>query len=82
MSNLLFRDKLQNEILEKLARKHNIPKSKVREAAGHQSKFTSEIIKSGTYGSVRWPGFGVFKPAPKAYKYDLKKRGPKAPENE
>ena len=59
----------QKVILQKLATKYNLPIQKIEEAVYYQFKYTAELIKSGTFDSVRLPYLGKFHVLPGRLKY-------------
>jgi nucleoid DNA-binding protein len=56
-------------ILQKLATKYNLPIQKIEEAVYYQFKYTSNLIKSGSFESVRLPYLGKFHVLPGRLKY-------------
>jgi len=56
-------------ILQKLATKYNLPIQKIEEAVYYQFKYTSNLIKSGSFDAVRLPYLGKFHVLPGRLKY-------------
>jgi hypothetical protein len=56
-------------ILQKLATKYNLPIQKIEEAVYYQFKYTSTLIKSGTFESIRLPYLGKFHVLPGRLKH-------------
>jgi hypothetical protein len=56
----------ENEIISEVAKELDFPENTVKSIyLKGLSKFTTYTMKSGTFDSVRWPHFGIFKVKPK-----------------
>lgn len=56
----------ENEIIKEVAKELDFPEDIVKSIYFEGlSKFTASVMKSGTFDSVRWPHFGIFKVKPK-----------------
>ena len=57
---------VEDEIIREIAEEKKLPYKHVRDIVFNgQSGFTRSVISSGSFNSVRWPGFGTFKVKPK-----------------
>jgi nucleoid DNA-binding protein len=50
----------KQNLIQKIATKHNLPLSKVEEIVNYQFKFVAAIIKKGDFQAIRLPYFGKF----------------------
>jgi nucleoid DNA-binding protein len=50
----------KQNLIQKIATKHNLPLSKVEEIINYQFKFVARTIKKGDFQAVRLPYFGKF----------------------
>ena len=52
---------INEKLIRQISEELDLPIKQVREIVGSQSKFTTEVMRSDMFDSVRWPYFGVFK---------------------
>jgi len=53
---------IEADVMREISKEMDIPYSIVKDVViNGQSAFTKHVMENGGYGSVRWPGFGLFR---------------------